>query len=507
MLFRTRVWLLPISAATVFLVGTAISYAIGERAYGVLQHIQESDDPYREHVARIDGDIEKFRLLLEAVAGENDASGLKHVEPLLQDVRKTLDEIKHLDGKAEAASQMATNFEAYQSAAMVATKAMLGTGDPAGNPAELVARMQATRKALDGIMQLRKTQARQDLVNGEQAVFRDLRSNLMINVFTGGLVLLVLGLASKLVVKSVWSDLGDEPAFLRARVQRVAEGDLVVDGLHKGDADEQSLNAAVRAMAHRLCSTIDQIRATTEIISTASKEMAQGNLDLSQRTEQAASSLQRTTSSVEMLTAAVHQSTEAARQAQSMVAATSDAAERGGAVVSQVVENMEGIYNASKKISDITGVIDSIAFQTNILALNAAVEAARAGEQGRGFAVVASEVRNLAKRSADAAHEIKTLINASAEQVGSGTQLVREAGEAMSMIVSGVQRVTDVIEDISASAAQQSVSIDQVNQTVVDLDRMTQQNASLVQQSTAAAEHLKSQATDLERAVAAFRTQ
>ena len=505
MLFRTRVWLLPVSAATVFLLGMAVSYVVGERAYAILQHIQESDTPYLERIAEIDGSIEKFRILLQAAAAEGDATSLKRVEPILTATRQALQAITPLPGKKEAAQNLNAAFEAYQEVTINATKALLGSGPSSGDASELVSKMQTARKALDALMQKYKAQARQDLVNGQEEVFTDLKRNQLINILTGAAVLAVLGLSSKLVLKSVWRELGDEPAFLRARVQRVAEGDLIVP-VSGAPSDSASLNAAVSAMASTLCNTVEQIRATTDAIALASKEIAQGNLDLSQRTEQTASNLQKTTSSMDQLTEAVKQSADAARQAQTMVLATSDAAEHGGLIVSQVVDNMDNIQQASKKINDITSVIDSIAFQTNILALNAAVEAARAGEQGKGFAVVASEVRSLAKRSAEAAREIKTLINAAGEQVGSGTQLVREAGSAMGEIVSGVKRVTDIIDEISRSTTDQSGTISEVNRAVIELDKMTQQNAALVEQSAAAADQLKNQTIDLTHAVAAFRT-
>jgi methyl-accepting chemotaxis protein len=250
---------------------------------------------------------------------------------------------------------------------------------------------------------------------------------------------------------------------------------------------------------------VGQVRSSTDNISTASTEIATGNLDLSQRTEQTASNLQQAASSMEQLTGTVKQSADSARQANQLASSAAEVAARGRAVVTQVVSTMDEINASSKKISDIIGVIDGIAFQTNILALNAAVEAARAGEQGRGFAVVASEVRSLAQRSADAAKEIKTLIGASVEKVDSGSRLVADAGQSMKDIVSSVQRVTDIIGEITAASTEQSDGIGQVNGSVVQLDKMTQQNAALVEESAAAAESLKDQAQRLATVVAAFR--
>ncbi|MDP1655281.1 MAG: methyl-accepting chemotaxis protein [Hylemonella sp.] len=262
---------------------------------------------------------------------------------------------------------------------------------------------------------------------------------------------------------------------------------------------------SLKAALARMDSAVSAVRASTNNIETACSEIATGNQDLSQRTEQTASNLQRTASSMEELTSNVRQSAEAARQANQLAATAAEVAARGGEVVGQVVTTMDEINHSSKKISDIIGVIDGIAFQTNILALNAAVEAARAGEQGRGFAVVASEVRSLAGRSAEAAKEIKGLISASVEKVASGSRLVQDAGSTMNEIVGSVRRVSDIIGEITAASSEQSSGIGEVNSAINVLDQMTQQNAALVEQSAAAAESLKDQAQRLVGAVEVFR--
>ena len=286
---------------------------------------------------------------------------------------------------------------------------------------------------------------------------------------------------------------------------RIAAGDLSQE-LHTGGRDEPAaLMHALEQMQAALARMVSQVRSSTDSIGTASAEIASGNQDLSQRTEQAASNLQQTASSMEQLTGTVKQSAESARQANQLASSAAAVAARGGVVVSQVVTTMDEINASSKKIADIIGVIDGIAFQTNILALNAAVEAARAGEQGRGFAVVASEVRSLAQRSAQAAKEIKGLIGASVDKVESGSRLVADAGQTMREIVGSVQRVSDMIGEITAAAAEQSDGIGQVNGAVTQLDQMTQQNAALVEQSAAAAESLKEQAVRLAGVVGTFR--
>jgi methyl-accepting chemotaxis protein len=287
---------------------------------------------------------------------------------------------------------------------------------------------------------------------------------------------------------------------------RIAQGDLSMQiDTSRGD-EFGNLMKSLASMNASLGNMVNQVRHSTDSIATASAEIASGNSDLAQRTEQTSSNLQSTASSMDHLTQTVHVSADNARQASALAANASSVAERGGAVVKQVVLTMEEINASSKKIADIIGVIDGIAFQTNILALNAAVEAARAGEQGRGFAVVASEVRSLAGRSADAAKEIKMLINTSVEKVASGTQLVSDAGVTMNDIVQSVRKVADVIGEITAASGEQSSGIAQVNQAIGNLDQMTQQNAALVEQSAAAAESLRDQADQLAKAVAVFRT-
>ena len=296
-----------------------------------------------------------------------------------------------------------------------------------------------------------------------------------------------------------------ELARAAAIAGEVAAGNLAVDASSERKDEVGDLVRALGAMTAQLGDSMRTVLDSSESIRTASAEIATGNLDLSVRTEQTASSLQQAAASMEQLTGTVKQSADSARQANQLASSAAAAAARGGQVVAQVVSTMTEINVASKKIGDIIGVIDGIAFQTNILALNAAVEAARAGEHGRGFAVVASEVRSLAQRSAQAAKEIKLLIGASVEKVDGGSRLVADAGQTMNQIVSSVQRVSNIIGEISAASAEQSDGIGQVNVSVVQLDQMTQRNAALVEQSAAAAESLKDQASKLATVVGNFR--
>ncbi|MBE0549472.1 MAG: HAMP domain-containing protein [Rubrivivax sp.] len=310
------------------------------------------------------------------------------------------------------------------------------------------------------------------------------------------------------VTALMWFTTRSVIAALRSASQgarAIAGGDLSVRFDHRGQDEVGELFGALRDMQSALARLVGGIRQSADSIQTASAEVSVGNTDLSQRTEEAASSLQQTASSMEQLTSTVNQSADSARTANQLAGSATAVARQGGEIVSRVVTTMGDINASSRRIADIIGVIDSIAFQTNILALNAAVEAARAGEQGRGFAVVASEVRNLAHRSAQAAREIKTLIAANVESVDSGSRLVTEAGQTMGRIVDEVQRVTDLVGEITGAAQEQSSGIGQVNQAVSQLDQMTQQNAALVEQGAAAAASLSEQATQLARAVSVFR--
>jgi methyl-accepting chemotaxis protein len=286
---------------------------------------------------------------------------------------------------------------------------------------------------------------------------------------------------------------------------QVARGELDFPIDTSGSDESSRLLGAVRDMRDSLKRVVAGVRANSESVATASSEIAQGNSDLSSRTEQQASALQQTAASMEQLGTAVRHNADNARQANQLAQGAAAVATQGGEVVGQVVQTMKGINDSSRRISDIIATIDGIAFQTNILALNAAVEAARAGEQGRGFAVVASEVRALAQRSAGAAREIKTLISDSVERVAEGTALVDRAGTTMTEIVQSIQRVTDIIAEISSASSEQSSGVQQVCQAVTQMDHATQQNAALVEQSAAAAESLKQQAGQLVQSVAVFK--
>ena len=346
----------------------------------------------------------------------------------------------------------------------------------------------------------------------QKAAIDELGDGIQLRTFHSATVIIGLSVAAIalaaalgwLITRSLLRQLGGEPGYAAGITDQIAGGDLAVR-VQLQPGDTSSLLHSIVAMRDKLAAIVSEVRASTDSVATASNEIASGNQDLSSRTEQQAGSLEETASSMEELTATVKQNADFARQANQLAASASGVAVRGGGVVDGVVETMESISASSKKIVDIIGVIDGIAFQTNILALNAAVEAARAGEQGRGFAVVAAEVRNLAQRSASAAKDIKHLIGESVEKIANGAMLVDEAGGTMREIVSSIRHVSEIMEQITAASGEQEAGIDQINQAIMEMDGVTQQNAALVEQAAAAAEALQGQSTHLAQLVSVFK--
>jgi methyl-accepting chemotaxis protein len=355
-------------------------------------------------------------------------------------------------------------------------------------------------EALDKLGALEDKQNSQTQIDAE-AQFASARNFMLV------LLALAVGMgvaAAAVITRGLLKQLGGEPGYTSKIATSIAEGDLSI-AIDTKSSDRGSLLSEMKQMRNSLVDIVSQVRRGTQTITTASREIAAGNTDLSSRTELQASSLEKTASAMEELTSTVKQNADNAREANQLAATASDVARKGGEVVSQVVGTMGEINSSASKIADIIGVIDGIAFQTNILALNAAVEAARAGEQGRGFAVVASEVRNLAQRSAAAAKEIKTLIGDSVEKIGRGSKLVGQAGVTMDEVVDSVKRVTDIMSEIANASAEQSAGIEQVNLSIIEMDGMTQQNAALVEQAAAAFQSLQDQASELQRVVSIFK--
>ena len=379
--------------------------------------------------------------------------------------------------------------------------ALIERGDDAGARAYLKTKLRPILGAYKAAIG-KQIQVQADLANktakNAQTVYTETRTLMIV---LGTVILAIAGALAWWITVSITRPLQRALEVATA----VADGDLTARVDVDSTCEVGQLLGALKRMNDNLVATVGTVRTGTESISLASGEVAAGNRDLSARTEQQASALEETASSMEELTSTVKQNADNARQANTLAATASSVAERGGAVIEQVVDTMGQIHTASGRITDIIGVIDGIAFQTNILALNAAVEAARAGEQGRGFAVVAGEVRNLAHRSASAAKEIKSLIDDSSGKVEAGSALVREAGSTMHEIVDSVRRVTDILGEITAASQEQSAGIEQINKAITQMDDVTQQNAALVEQAAAASQAMRDQAERLAAAVAVFR--
>jgi len=359
---------------------------------------------------------------------------------------------------------------------------------------------EAHRVVIDQVVQITTKRTQDD----EASAKAQIESGTLVMLLILGASISISVIASMLIVKAVLKSIGGEPAYATAMTNCMAKGDLRSQ-IVVSDANNGSLIWAIKCMQDMMIRTTSEIKQAVDSVSTGSHQIATGNLDLSQRTEEQAIALQQTAASMAQLTTTIKQNAESAREANSLAESASDVAQKGGAVVAQVVETMGSINTSAKKIADIIGVIDSIAFQTNILALNAAVEAARAGEQGRGFAVVASEVRNLAQRSASAAREIKTLITDSVNQVATGSHLVQQAGTTMNAIVASVEQVTTIMGKIAVASSQQTAGIEQINGAISQMDDVTQQNAALVEQAAAAAGALQHQADALAHLVKVFQ--
>ncbi|MRW93138.1 HAMP domain-containing protein [Duganella sp. FT80W] len=425
--------------------------------------------------------VKDQRARYEKAVGDLKALGLNDAE------QKVLSELAALDADTSAAFKEAIGqILAFNSEGGI--KVISGRIDPLNTQ---------TLALINKMVEMQQANAK-DVMDGSVSSDR----SLMVVLFVLGGVAVVLGVVcATIITRSITLPLSGAVGV----AQKVASGELTSNVQVEGQDETSELLQALKDMNDSLAKTVGDVRAGTVMISTASQEIASGNADLSARTESQASSLEETASSMEELTSTVKQNADNARQANQLAVTASSVAEKGGNVVSQVVQTMGSITESSRKIADIISVIDGIAFQTNILALNAAVEAARAGEQGRGFAVVASEVRNLAQRSAGAAKEIKELITDSVDKVDAGSKLVDEAGQTMDLVVTSIRQVADIMGEITAATQEQSNGIEEVNQAISQMDEMTQQNAALVEEAAAAAESMQEQAELLSQAVSIFK--
>jgi methyl-accepting chemotaxis protein len=504
MRFSTRVFLCTAVPATLFLaaLGTSL-WALQRTQDGFQRYITQEQSLATGLTEMYAQGLQMGQAVRNVVINPADDKARQNFAAAEQQFAATMDETVALAAGTPLAERVAAlrDLRAEQATRQAEVLDRV-KADPASAPALLSERETPAWRALRGelLALIKETHAAADTTHAEAVAgavgaTRTVLVLMLMAVAGAGALFLVLR-------RTLHTELGAEPAEARAALQRIADGDLSSAG---PDASAQGLMAELRRTRERLQQLVGSVRRSADQIEGATGEIAAGNQDLSIRTEQAAASVQQTASSMEELTATVQQSSASAREADALAVQASDVAQRGGAAVAQVVATMDRINQSSRQIADIVGVIDSIAFQTNILALNAAVEAARAGEQGRGFAVVAGEVRALAQRSASAAREIKVLIGSSVETVEAGARSAADAGATMQQVVDSVGRVSAVIAEISAASGEQASGIGQVNTAVTELDRSTQQNAALVEQSAAAAASLSEQARQLAQLVGTFR--
>jgi methyl-accepting chemotaxis protein len=499
---------------TLLAVITATSYWGLTRINGGLRFIAEVYTSKADQSQQMDRAVNHALLAMRNLAlGETPDNELRQMAQLRQALQR-YDAVKArlataLEGEEEKAlfKQVETSEQAARQILLDARQ-QAGSDDPEKNAFLLRFDLRRNMEKWDGL-QSAWSRDIENLARLENELGQRYSSELQstssriqaILLAVAGAALLAGIVASLLIARSITRPLASSVVL----ADRIAQGDLSLPQ-HTQRRDEiGQLLMALESMRGQLHLLASEVKATTDGIGVAASEIARGSMDLSHRTEETTSSLEQTAHFMAELTGRVRDAADVAQQASQLAVSASDVAGRGGAVMAQVVSTMEGIATDAGRIADIVGMIDAIAFQTNILALNAAVEAARAGEQGRGFAVVAGEVRNLAQRSAEAAKEIKGLIGASNQKVSTGAQLVREAGSTMGDIVGSVQRVTRMIGEISASALQQNEGIGQVNQAVTRLDGMSQQNAALVEQCTATAALLADQASTLAQVVQRFK--
>ena len=499
---------LGFGSVLLLLVAIATLATLGfERVGGTTRELLEEEWVKADAVSRLETLTRaNARRTLELVLIE-DESRLAALRERIATNRTAADEtlatLERLVRKPEGKALLADVQEARRR--YVASFKQVDAEVAAGHRAAAVSRVQTeTLPQLDELQKhtaaLAKLQ-KQLAEDGGKTVLAEIGRTELLMLLIGGGALLIGVAFAWVLARSVSLPVGQAVSLAR----RVAEGDLSVRIEAEGRDEVAELMRSLRDMNGRLSSVVGAVRGNAESVATASAQIAQGNADLSQRTEEQASALQQTAASMEQLGSTVSLNADNARQANQLALGASQVAQQGGEVVGQVVRTMEGIHDSSRRIAEIIGTIDGIAFQTNILALNAAVEAARAGEQGRGFAVVAGEVRSLAQRSAEAAREIKSLITASVEQVEQGNALATQAGSTMGDIVNSIRRVSDIVAEISAASSEQSSGVGQIGEAVTQMDQVTQQNAALVEESAAAAESLKQQADQLVEAVAVFK--
>jgi len=498
---KRRIWALPIISSVIFGIGLAVSVYFVTGALSSIAATEQIDYPLLDHLKALKVDIHSVSgSFIEAVT-EGDKKRMALLEGQVAGVHGRIKKISEIPGQRALADRLTKEFDDYYNPAMKTARMMLGMEK--GDSQETIAKIQSAFSVLEADIVKANEAAQMQFAAGIKQSGDSVRIVLTTSILVAILVITSLATVSFFVVRSIWRQLGGEPEYAREIAYAVASGNLAME-IRVDDNDHGSILAVLKEMQEKLRGIVSNVKHASETIKVASGEIASGNADLSSRTQTQAERLDQTASSMEALTDMVKQNADNANQANQLSESASDVAVKGGQVVGQMITTMSEINNSARKIADIIGVIDGIAFQTNLLALNAAVEAARAGPQGRGFAVVAAEVRNLAQRCASSAKEIKALITDSVEKVSAGSGLVDQVGNTMDEIVISVKRVTDIMRNIVEASREQSLGIEEIGQAVRQMDDMTQQNASLVKEATVAAESLEEQSMHLADILAVF---
>jgi methyl-accepting chemotaxis protein len=502
MKFKHRIWLLPILTAFIVAIGIAISSQSTSRTSFALARVENVQYPSVEALRAVRSGIVDVQETLQRAVAEGDQGAITAAEQHAASVRKSLEELARLDRENPRTRALKDAFEKYYAAALTATRTMLGA--QSGDEGHAIARMQNESEKLLPLLTAAQDAAiaefRALLASGTANAQRSLMVSLIVAVLT----ILALGIGSWVLIGSVFRSLGGEPELAVRTVRSIAAGDFTT-AVTLRPGDQSSLLHGIETLRHTLGTLIRDVRKTSGTVDCAASEINSGIEQLSARTNDQAAGLEETASSMEEMTVTVKRNADNAQHANQLASEARDQAERGGAVATRAVTAMAEINIASRRIADIIGVIDELAFQTNLLALNAAVEAARAGEQGRGFAVVASEVRNLAQRSATAAREIKGLIQDSVAKVQDGSKLVDESGQHLNDIVAAAKKVANIIGEISAASQQQADGLEQVNRAIMRMDESTQQNASMAEQTSSVAASMTSQAKSLTDLISVFK--
>ena len=498
---KQQIWSLPAVAIVVFAIGIGVSVQHATRARAHVERVRATEYPLLDFAKTLGMDVERLKSDLDNAVIEGERDKLQQAAKRAEGIRALIGRIGALDGEREHAAVLEREFDAYYVPANKVARALMGMEK--GDPQSIAAMQKAIRTLNDDVRGMTE-RASAGFERSIETTSQEVANTLMVMIVAALAVLLAIVAASFLVVRSIWRQLGGEPEYATRIVRAIAAGDLA-EPIALAKNDSRSQLAALATMQASLAALIKDIRNAARNVRGSAGEIAAGMSDLSSRTEEQASSLEETAANMQQLTGTVEDNSRHAQKARDLATGSSEVATRGRAVVHEVVRTMDEIDSASSRMASIVEVIDGIAFQTNILALNAAVEAARAGEEGRGFAVVASEVRALAQRSAASSREIKALIETSAARVADGRRRVSDAGATLDQVVGSIADVASAVAQISKASSEQSAGIVEMGRAVLQIENVTQQNAALVEETSAAAQSMAEQAADLEAAVSAFR--